>query len=367
MKHSQPDLKHIAIIAPIPPPNGGMALQGLQLKRLLENEGYTIFYTATNPKMTPNWISQIPYLRAVYRLYFYCWALFKIPDEYQLWHIFSNSGLSWFLFSLPPVFIAKLRRKDVIINYRGGGADQFLKRWCFAVKQVIIWTNGLIVPSDYLKSIFAKYQIEARVVPNVIDETKFYPRTHSNFQTLNTKAEIVLSITRNLEPIYGVDVAIKSFFEAKKLIPQLKLKIAGEGVAFQDLKRIVQNLGLENDVDFLGRLSQSEMLNLYQTTDLLINPSLVDNMPNSLLEAMACALPIITSNAGGIPYMVDHLKSAWIVPAGDINLLTEAIIKLIQNDTLRLTMAETAFKQSRIYFWPQVKERWAQIYRTGCS
>lgn len=366
MKHSPHSLKHIALIAPVPPPNGGMALQGLQLKHLLEKEGYTIYYTATNLKIPHDWVSRIPYLRALYRLPVYCWALFEIPQDCKIWHIFSNSGLSWFLFSFPAILVGKIRRRSVIINYRGGGADKFLRRWHFAVKYMINWTNQVVVPSHYLKDIFAKYQITTSVVPNIVDEAKFHPAVHSSLQPLRTKSQIILSVTRNLEPIYGIDIAIKAFREAKKQIPQLKLKIAGEGVAAKDLTKLTQNLELQNDVEFLGRLSQIEMLNLYQKSDILINPSLIDNMPNSLLEGMACALPIITSNAGGIPYMVDHLKSAWIVPTGDINLLTEAIIKLVHDDSLRTSLAEAAFKQSANYYWSQVKQTWEQIYYALC-
>lgn len=365
MKRSQHNRKQVVLIAPIPPPNGGMALQALQLKRLLEDDGYEVHYTPTNLSIPHDWVSQTRYLRALYRLYFYCLALFKIPQEYKVWHIFSNSGISWFLFSFPAIFVGKIRKRHVIVNYRGGGADKFLKRWHVAVKYMINWANDVVVPSHYLKDIFEKYRITSSVIPNIVDETKFYPRAHERIEPLLTKSEVIISVGRNLEHIYGIDIAIEAFGIAKRKIPQLKLKIAGEGVIEDRLKKLVRDSGLQNDVEFLGRLSPNEMLNLYQETDILINPSLVDNMPNALLEAMACALPIISSNAGGIPYMVEHLQSAWIVPAGDVKRLSEAIISLVQDDVLRMSLAQTAFKRSTIYFWPQVKQTWEQIYEIG--
>lgn len=365
MKNSALNSKEIALIGPKPPPNGGMALQALQLKLLLEQEGYHITYVSTNESLSFSWISNTQYIRAIVRFFFYCFSLMKVPKNCNVWHIFSNSGLSWFLFSLPAICIGRLRGNYIVVNYRGGGADKFLEKWHPLVKFNLKWANSLVVPSVYLKEIFKKYGILSKIVPNIIDDKKFNASERKVKKTLQSHTDIVLSITRNLEAIYGIDVALHAFKIAREVIPQLKLFIAGEGIDEGKLKDLADALGVKDSIQFLGRLSQPDIIKLYQKTDILINPSFIDNMPNSLLEAMACRVPIITTNAGGIPYLVEHLKTAWMVPISDQAQLSEAIIEVVRNDQLRQALSNNAYQQSQYYFWPQVKKAWHKIYQKG--
>lgn len=80
------------------------------------------------------------------------------------------------------------------------------------------------------------------------------------------------------------------------------------------LEELACRLGLADVVTFTGRVDNEGMAALYQSADIMINPSLVDNMPISLLEALASSVPVVSTDVGGVPFMVEHEKTALLVP-----------------------------------------------------
>jgi glycosyltransferase involved in cell wall biosynthesis len=85
----------------------------------------------------------------------------------------------------------------------------------------------------------------------------------------------------------------------------------------QSLQALAASLGIADAVCFVGRLDRDQVAALYSEADVILNPSRVDNMPNSVLEAMACGLPVVSTRAGGVPHIVRDGVSALLVDAGD--------------------------------------------------
>src|SRR5438105_3759702 len=105
-----------------------MANQTRQLKELLESENIGVEVVQVNPPYRPAWIERIPVLRAFFRLAPYLVSLWRAAGRAQVFHIMANSGWSWHLFAAPAVWIAKLRKRRSIVNYRGGEAETFFKK-----------------------------------------------------------------------------------------------------------------------------------------------------------------------------------------------------------------------------------------------
>src|SRR6185436_11348119 len=95
----------------------------------------------------------------------------------QVFHIMANSGWSWHLFAAPALWIAKLRGKRAIINYRGGGAETFLEKSFFWIRPTLRAADLLVVPSGFLEAIFGKWNIAATVIPNIVNLPRFSPST----------------------------------------------------------------------------------------------------------------------------------------------------------------------------------------------
>lgn len=101
-----------------------------------------------------------------------------------------------------------------------------------------------------------------------------------------------------------------------------------------ELKGLAETLELSHSVEFVGKLEPEEIAKLYYDADIMLNPATVDNMPNSVLEALACGLPVITTNVGGIPFIVKDNESALMVEPNNAQMLADAILKLVNDSDL---------------------------------
>ncbi len=345
-------IDRIALVGPLPPPFGGMANQTKQLASKLVAEGVEVELIQTNVPYKPAWVGKVPFIRAGFRLIPYLYTLWRAAGHQRLFHIMANSGWSWHLFAAPAVWIASFRRCAIVVNYRGGEADSFFSRSFRFVAPTLRRAHLVIVPSRYLQEIFEKYGIKAEVVPNHVNLERFSPQERlcgGNWPNL--------IICRNLEPIYGISVALQAFAQIRKRFPHARLLIAGSGSQRVELESLARELGLAESVEFTGQLSSEEMVDFYHKGDLMLNPSNVDNSPNSLLESMAAGVPIITTDAGGIPYLVEHFKTAMLVPVGNPDAMAETAIYLLERPEVMASLRASGLAKVRNHCWQSVREK----------
>ena len=100
------------------------------------------------------------------------------------------------------------------------------------------------------------------------------------------------------------------------------------------LRRLVKELSIEKNVSFSGRVDTQQMPALYQSAQIMLNPSRVDNMPNSILESLASGVPVVSTNVGGIPFLVEHEKTALLVPAENHQAMAQAALRILQDEQL---------------------------------
>ncbi len=346
----------LTLVGPLPPPAGGMATQTAQLKRLLEGEGVQVELVQTNAPYWPTWFGRVPMVRALARLLPYLGALWRACGRAHVVHLMANSGWSWHLFAAPAIAIARLRGVPVLVNYRGGEAEGFLARSRGIVGLSLNRVQALVVPSGFLVEVFARFGWKAEVVPNVVDLSLFHPGpTRPNGHHL--------VVTRNLEVLYDNASAIRALATLRQSYPDTHLTVAGSGPQRAELEELVVELGLGDAVQFTGRLDRQALAELLRSADVLLNPSLADNMPNSLLEALATGVPVVSTHVGGVPFMVEHGRSAWLVPPQDPAALAAAVQELFDNDALRQSLRATGLLEAQRYTWQQVAPRLAEAYR----
>jgi len=215
-----------------------MANQTQQLAKLLQGEGLTVSLVQTNVSYRPQCVSGLPIIRALLRLFPYCYALWQLAGRCDVIHVMANSGWSWHLFAAPAVWMAKLRGVPAVINYRGGEADAFLAKSARSVRISMRQAAALIVPSEFLKAVFARFGMTASIVPNIVDLAHFTnPAPHRT-------ARRHLLVARNLEPIYGIDIALRAFAVVAAQLPAARLSIAGSGPLRQELEQLAATLGV---------------------------------------------------------------------------------------------------------------------------
>jgi glycosyltransferase involved in cell wall biosynthesis len=338
-----------------------MANQTRQLAGLLAAAGASITLVQVNPPYRPAFIARIPVLRAVCRLLPYLLSLWRAAGESDLFHVMANSGLSWHLFAAPALWIGRLRGVPVIVNYRGGQAAAFLQRSRNLVRWSMHSAAGLAVPSGFLQQVFAAHGMRSQIVPNVVDLNRFAPRK-GRAQGI---AHVV--VARNLEAIYDNETALRAFALLRLSKPHALLSIAGSGPEEHRLRSLATELDIAGAVNFTGRLDPSGMAALYQQADVMLNPSRVDNMPNSLLEAMASGVPLVSTDVGGIPFMVADDVTALLVRPGDVTAMASACARLLDDAALWQRLSKAGIAEVQRYSWWRVAPSLAALYRSATA
>lgn len=349
----------IALVGPLPPPEGGMANQTRQLGELLQREGAEVHLVRTNVPYRPAWIGNVRGIRAAFRLLPYVLRLWQAGSRSDVFHVMANSGWSWHLFAAPAIWIARLRGVPVVVNYRGGEAEAFLQRSGASLRVSLRKASRLAVPSAYLEHVFAAWGIASDVVPNVVDTERFRPA-----RSTGRGAGVRLVVARNLERIYDIDTALRAFAIIRRRAPAVTLVVAGSGAEEARLRALAVELGVADAVQFSGRLDRDAMADLYRSAAVALNPSRVDNMPNSLLEAMASGTPVVTTGAGGIPYIVRDGVTALVVAVGDHDGMAAAVSRILSDPELAESLRTAGLTDAQQYTWPRIRDRWSEIYES---
>ena len=201
---------------------------------------------------------------------------------------------------------------------------------------------------------FKKFGLSATPIRNLIETDTF------RFRARDPLKPVFLS-NRNLEVHYGVDDVLRAFALIQKRIPEAILTVAGNGPARIKLEQLAVDLKLTN-IQFVGRVEHDHITDLYNSCDVFLNASLIDNQPLSILEAFACGLPIVTTTAGGIPYMVDQERTALLVEKHDYQSLANAALRLLNEPALAKRLVAEGKRECEKYSWKAVRTQWLDLY-----
>ena len=348
----------VAIVAPTLRYVGGQAVQADLLMRQWNNdpdvEACFIPVDPALPRLLA-WIERIPALRTLVRMPLYLTALWRGLEHADIAHIFSASYSSFLLAPVPAWFVARLRGKKTIINYRSGEARDHLQRSRFA-RAVLERVDRLVAPSGYLVEVFREFGLESQVVPNIIDLSQFSFRPRPQLRPH-------LVCTRGFHPYYSVDVVVRAFAEVQKLFPRAKLDLVGGGPSEAEIRKLVQDLGLEG-VNFAGVATRQNIGQFYDAADIFINASNLDNMPVSVLEAFASGTPVVTTAPESMSYLVDDGRTGLLSEPGNAHALAENVLRVLRDADLASRLTSNAYQESKRYCWGVVREQWLEVYRS---
>jgi len=338
-----------------------MANQTRQLAELLRSAGAQVSLVQTNAAFRPAWVGRVPLLRALIRLLPYLAALWRTAGQARLMHVMANSGWSWHLFAAPAIWVARLRGVPVVVNYRGGEAASFLASSGRSMAWSLRRAARLIVPSGFLQQVFGQYGLAAQIVPNVVDLQRFRPADGGHVGAPH------LLVARNLELIYDNATALRAFALVLQVYPRARLTVAGTGPELQALQALARQLGVAEQVNFAGRLDRDAMAECLRHSTVALNPSRVDNTPNSVLEAMASGVPVVSTNVGGVPFLVEHGSTALLVPPGDPTAMAEEVLRLLRDPALAAQLAASGLQEVQRYTWAAVAPCLGQVYAAALA
>jgi len=333
-----------------------MANQTRDLAEALRRERITVQVVRTNAPLRPAVLGRIPVVRAISRFLGFVATLLRVPRRTDVAHVMANSGLSWHLLAMPAVWILTLRGIPVVVNYRGGQAAEFFERQCSLVALTLRRCAEVVVPSPFLQDVFARYGVRAEIVPNFVAAATAAPHCEGIPERPR------LLVTRHLEAIYDVETVLRAFVGIKARFPRATLTVAGDGPQRIALESLARELGVHEAAEFSGNLANEDALRLLCAADVLLNASRVDNMPIALIEAMAHGVPIVSTNAGGIPFMVQHEETALLVEIGDAAGLAAAAIRVLEEPALARRLRAASLLRVAEFQWPAVRSRWFAAY-----
>ncbi len=346
----------VLVVAPSLAILGGQAVQAARLLEGLRREPLLeVGFLPINPRLPAplRWMQAIKYVRTIVTSLAYVLTLLVRVPGYDLLHVFSASYFSFLLAPTPAILIAKLYGKKIVLNYHSGEAEDHLARWPSAARTLRL-ADALVVQSNYLVEVFARHRLAARAIPNHLE------RTATRFRERTPLRPVFLS-NRNLEPHYNVGCVLRAFAVIQKQIADARLTVVGDGSQRAELEALARELDLR-DTEFLGLVKPDEMAELYNSADIFLNGSLIDSMPISILEAFAGGLLVVTTDAGGIPWMVRDKETGLIVRRGDYQAIAEAALQLLRDEKLAARLAANARLEVEKYSWPRVRDEWLKVY-----
>lgn len=337
---------------------GGQAVQAARLlERLREIPGLEVDFLPVNPRLPGplRALQRVKYLRTVVTELAYVAALLRRLPRYDVVHAFSASYFSYLLAPLPALVVGKLYGKRTVLNYRSGEADDHLANWRTAVPTIRRFADVVAVPSGYLVDVFGRHGLDAESIFNFVEIERLPHRDRP-------QPRPVFLSNRNLEPLYNVACTLEAFALVQREVPDARLIVAGDGSQRGALERRARELGLTG-VEFLGRVAPERMGELYDRADVYLNSPDIDNMPGSIIEAYAAGLPVVTTDAGGIPYIVRHEETGLMVPRGDHRAMAAAALRVLREPGLAARLGGNARAECvGRYVWPAVRDEWHALY-----
>jgi len=311
-----------------------------------------IFIGMSNKQRDPN-ITFIPYngiLSRVPILRLFGLTLFVslVTKKYKI-DTFINV---WNHYSIFPIFLgAKLLRAKIIARVSGvpitaEHAENFCRKMRKRFGLLVEWlsltmADKILFLSNSLISIYRNRGVNVSssyVISQACntDQFQYAPKTE------NSKEAKKIVYVGRIAPKKGICDALNSIAElAMNFDPEIRFLVAGFGAYKKELQLQINALGIDNNVEFLGFIKQTDLPRLYASCDILVLPSLSEGLPNVIMEAMACGLPVVATAVGGIPELLG-VNRGFLVPPNNSELLAEKIKQVLRDENLRVNTIKCA-------------------------
>ncbi|CAL65567.1 glycosyltransferase family 4 protein [Christiangramia forsetii] len=307
---------------------------------LLAAEGYTV-ESVSSVKNKP--------LRLLHML---SQVILKRNFDLVLIDTYSTSN---FWYAVLSAKLCRLFRTPYIFILHGGNLEERFNNSSEGILNVFRNAKANVVPSNFLKDKLQKFQFRNMVfIPNSID-LSFY-----NFKERRSLKPGILWV-RAFNKIYNPQIVLEIFDELLKFYPDAEVCMVGpeKDGSLEKIKQISEDRNL--NIRFKGKLTKPEWTKLSKEYDIFINTTLIDNTPVSVIEAMALGLPVVSTNVGGIPYLISDEENGLLVKPQDSREMVNAIKKLLEHPKLAEKLSYKGRLTAEKFDWTDVKQAWIEL------
>lgn len=311
---------------------------------LLEQEGFEVIYTSSVKNKLLRFIDML--FKTIVNAKKVDYVLIDTYSTQNFWYAF-------FVSQLCRAFVVKF-----IPILHGGDLPNRIKNSPSFSKMIFRYAYFNVVPSNYLLKNLEQFNFPNLVlIPNSI-EIENYPFKERVNQSIPR-----LLWVRSIDSIYNPEMGIKVLTLLKSKFPQAKLSMVGpyKGINEQQFSAIIKKYN--SDVVVTGKMTKPDWIKLSENFNIFINTTHFDNTPVSLIEALALGLPVVSTNVGGIPYLVTNRETALLVNDSDSQAMADAIKELIENPDLAQRLAANGRKMVEQFDWQIVKNQWKEILK----
>jgi N-acetyl-alpha-D-glucosaminyl L-malate synthase BshA len=229
-------------------------------------------------------------------------------------------------------------------------------------------SNAITAVSDDLRnetlSSFA-IEKEIHVIPNFVDIKRFSLSNKEHFRKmLAPNGEKILAHVSNFRKVKRVEDVINTYNIVRKSLP-CKLLMIGDGPERQTMEQLCRDIGACDDIRFLGK--QEKLEEILSITDLFMLPSAYESFGLAALEAMGCQVPVISSNAGGIPEINIHGVTGYLTEVGDVEAMAAYSIELLTNEEKLLQFKKNALEQAQKFNIDRIIPMYEELYESVLS
>ncbi|MCX7877676.1 MAG: N-acetyl-alpha-D-glucosaminyl L-malate synthase BshA [Ignavibacteria bacterium] len=257
--------------------------------------------------------------------------------------------------------ITTLHGTDITLT---GLEISFLPTMKFSIQK----SDGVTAVSEFLKiKTQSQYEIskDIRVIPNFINPDIYKKISNRETQCLEERlksnGEKIILHTSNFRPLKRVDDCIRIFKKVREKIPA-RLLLIGDGPERSNTEYLAKDLGVYDDVTFYGE--QESFLEILSVADLFLLPSQSESFGLAALEAMACGIPVISSNAGGLPELNLHGETGYIAEVGDVNKMAEYSLRLLEDKRVYDIFSKNASERARdLFSTDKIVPRYEDYYK----
>ncbi|MCS7076695.1 MAG: N-acetyl-alpha-D-glucosaminyl L-malate synthase BshA [Bacteroidia bacterium] len=257
-------------------------------------------------------------------------------------------------------FVTTLHGTDITIVGRDASVEPVIT---FSILQ----SDGVTAVSQSLKQDtyrnFPRTQDKPiQVIYNFVDTKRFYRKKLDHFKkAIAPYNEPILTHSSNFRKVKNVDDIIRAFDLIRKKIPA-KLLLVGDGPERTNIERLCRELGNCGDIRFLGK--QDAIEDILSISDLFLLPSSIESFGLAALEAMACGVPVVATRVGGLPELVKHGKTGYLIQEHDIQDLANKSLEILCNPSLHESFSQMAYQNALRFEKDRIVSEYEKLYQS---
>ena len=314
----------------------------LQIRRL----GFSVLTTSSRP----------PKLARLIDMLYTTWSQ---RQRYQVAHVdlFSGPAFCW---AEAVCWTLRRARRPYVLTLHGGNLPSLAKRWPRRVRRLLRSAAAVTTPSQYLLNQMRPYGEDLRLVPNPLDLPAFRFR-------LRRRPEPRIIWVRAFHHLYNPTLTPRVLAALAREFPEIRLTMIGPDKgdgSLQATQELARKLGVAGNIEWPGAVPKADIPKWLDQHDIFLNTTNADNTPVSILEAMASGLCIVSTNVGGIPYLLDSDREALLTAADDPAAMAAAVRRILTEPPLAESLSHHARQKAERFDWAAILPQWDTLLKS---